>query len=334
MEQPKNHDDLELLKSKKMETHYKVKDAFEAVTKDVDFSKRVVKVIPNTYFFFDSDQDVLLPGCAAKSFLERGPDSTGVKIKNVYGHDLNLKIGVPKVLEEKKMGDKHVQYAESKMLTTTKGNDTLIEYQEGAIDNHSIGFQYKILDFISADEKDWKKWVDQLINPEEAEKFGYMFLVKEILQFEFSPVAFGANSLTPYLGVKSQNKEAMILKTFERIDFLETQYKVGRQSDETLQDYQLQSLQLKQIISELFEVEPSLKDTLIRGRRNQDTNKKDTSLTICSNCLKQFNYNTIPESGIGYVKCPNCGQFVDQEGNFTVQFDLSKAIKETTFIKI
>lgn len=332
----KNHSDLEDLKAKKIATHYKVKENFNTVTKDVDMAKRIIKSIPNTYLFFDSDSDVLLPGCATKTIKERGPESTGaVKIKNVKDHVISDRIGKPVLIDEREIDGHKVMYAESKMLTTTLGDDMLIEYQEGVIDQHSIGFRYIGLDFVSADDKDWSKWVNLLINPEKAETEGYMFLVDEIEMYEWSPVSFGANELSPYLGVKSGNKEGLLLKINNRLDLLEKQLRAGKQSDISMFDYELETRQLKQIIGELFTMEPSIKDTLLAQRRlKEDTHRKDTSLTICSTCLKEFNYSSIPEAGMGYVKCPGCGQFVDQKGNFTVSFDWSKAIQETKFIQI
>jgi hypothetical protein len=331
MEQPKNTQELELLKSKKMETFYKVKDNPGTITKDVDMTKRIVQSIPNTYNFFDSDSDVLLPGCAAKSIQEGGPNGTGAaKIKNVKDHNISIRIGKPTLLDERIYDYKSVMFGESKMLTTTAGNDQLIEYQEGVIDQHSIGFQYLDLEFITADAKDWKTWVNKLINPKDAEDAGYMFLVKEIKLFEWSPVSFGANELTPYLGVKSGNKDALRLKINNRLDLLEKQLRTGKQSDLAMLDYELETLQLKQIINELFNQQPSIKDTLLaQGRLKEDTTK-GTSLTICKNCNHSFNYSTDEKQ----VNCPDCGQFVDKDGNFTVSFDWGKALKETTFIKI
>lgn len=331
MEQPKNTQELELLKSKKMETFYKVKDNYKTVTKDVDMTKRIVQSVPNTYNFFDSDMDVLLPGCAAKSIKESGPDSNGnAKIKNVKDHVISDRIGKPMLIDERKIDGINLMYAESKMLTTTLGDDMLIEYQEGVIDQHSIGFQYLDLEFITADAKEWKTWVSKLINPEKAEESGFMFLVREIKLYEWSPVSFGANELSPYLGVKSGNKEGYLLKINNRLDLLEKQLRSGKQSDYAMLDYELEVKQLKQIISELFNQEPSIKDTLLnQGRLREDTTK-GTALTICKNCNHSFNYDTDEKQ----VNCPGCGQFVDKEGNFTVSFDWGKALKETTFIKI
>ena len=329
-----NQKELEALKAQKMGTFYGVKSGFGNTTKDVDMTKRTVKSIPNTYLFFDYDQDVLVPGCAVKTLQERGPNSNAAaKIKNVKDHNITQRIGKPELIDERKVDGMDVMYAESKMLTTTLGNDILIEYQEGVIDNHSIGFRYIDLEFITNESEEWKKWVDQLINPKEAEAAGYMFLVKEIAMMEWSPVSFGANKLTPYMGVKSGNKDGYIMKLHDRLDLLEKQLRSGTQSDLAMYDYSLEVLQLKQIISELFNQEPSMKDTLILQQRrfSEDTNGKNTGLTACLGCGKSFNYTDEPEAGTGYVKCPGCGQFCTQSGISPVTFDIDKAIKETKF---
>lgn len=325
--------ELEAMQAKKFATHYGVKAGNG--TKDVDVAKRTVQSIPNTYLFFDSDYDVLLPGCAKKTISERGPESTGeAKIKNVKDHRITERIGKPTLLDERTIDSKKVMYGESKMLTTTLGNDTLIEYQEGVIDQHSIGFRYLDMEYVNAEAKNWKDWLAKLVNPEKAEAAGFMFLVKEIEMYEWSPVSFGANCLTPYLGVKRENKLAVTTKLFDRLDLLEKQLRSGKQSDWAMLDYELETRQLKQIITELMEQEPSMKDTLLaQGRRSEDTPETKTSNTICIGCLRSFEYSKEPEAGMGYVKCPGCGQFCNQQGAMHVEFDLSKAIKETSFFK-
>ena len=37
-------------------------------------------------------------------------------------------------------------------------------------------------------------------------------------------------------------------------------------------------------------------------------------LTVCQGCKASFQYEDIFEASMGYVKCPNCGKFVDQTG--------------------
>ncbi len=293
-------------------------------------NRRVVTGVTNTFYYFDSDQDVLISGCTDKTMAERGPDSNGAaKIKNVKDHIIQNRIGVPQVLKEDTVNGYKCQYFESKMMSTTMGNDMLIEYQEGGIDQHSIGFRYIYtgLEMISADDEAWSKWLAQLINPKDAEDAGYMFIVKEISQFEWSPVSFGANKLTPFLGVKSGNGDATLIKVLERVDYLEKQLKTGVQTDYMMFDHELECRQLKQIISELFEDQPSIKATLIEGRQNKkDTGKKDSMTRMCPKCMKSFT------AMVGEpANCPSCGQFVE-DTDMVVPFDLGKAIQETKFL--
>ena len=35
--------------------------------------------------------------------------------------------------------------------------------------------------------------------------------------------------------------------------------------------------------------------------------------TKCPKCNHQFNYNSIPESGMGYIKCPKCKEVITQK---------------------
>lgn len=272
-----------------MATHYKVRSGSETVTKDVDFSKRIVQSIANTLLYFDHDQDVLMVGCANKSIQERGPDSNAKcgKIKNVKDHKISERIGKPIVTKEDKLDGKTVLYCESKMAETTIGNDALIEYQEGIIDQHSIGHRYVDLDFISADDEEWNKFLSMLINPEDAEEYGYAFRVKEIEWFEWSPVSFGANELTAYLGVKSNNKDALLLKIFDRLDLINKSLRNGSQSDEAMRDYELEVMQIKQIMTELFNKEPSVKDTIIKQINN---GRHDREVFDVSKAVKETNF--------------------------------------------
>lgn len=267
---------LEGVKLSKYNSFYKVRESIGTVTKDVDMTKRTVQVIPNTFLYFDHDQDVLVPGCCAKTIQERGPNSTAkAKIKNVKDHIISNRIGKPVVLDERENDGNKVLYGESEMLKTTMGNDMLIEYQEGVIDQHSIGHRYRDIELVTADDETWTKFLSMLINPKDAEEYGYMFWCKEIELFEWSPVSFGSNELTSYLGVKSGNPDLLQIKIFDRLDLLNKQLRHGKQSDETMMDYELEILQLKQIIRELFNQEPSIKDTLLlekqkQGRQNNE----------------------------------------------------------------
>ncbi len=278
------------LLQQKQQIAYAIK-SMGAKVQDVDLTKKIVTGFYNTFNFFDSANDVLLDGCSAKSISERGPSSNATqKIKHLLHHDWTQLPGKLQVLEEKKIGGVSGIYFETKMSSTQAGIDTLINYQEEIYDNHSIGFQYLSGKCIEKESTDWDKYVKTLINPEDTKDANYMFLWDEIKLYEGSTVAFGCNSLTPYLGVKSLNKDSLSLKINERISNLGRQLKSGTQSDEMLQSFEMEMLQLKQLINEIFTIEPSIKDTLIKeGRTEKDaiviTNTVDFKTLF--NALKQ-----------------------------------------------
>jgi HK97 family phage prohead protease len=252
--------------AEKKAAHYSVKYA-DANIIDVSTSSRIVTGFFNSYNFFDSDKDVLIMGAAKKSIEERGVNSNAVaKIKHALNHDLTTLVGKLQVLEETTKNGITGIYFESKIANTTLGNDTLINYKEGIYDNHSIGFKYNQLSLIESEKNPvaWNEVVSKLVNPEEAEKFGYLYIVKEINLFEGSTVAFGANSLTPFLGVKSGSKESMTLALVSKLNQLEYTVKNGMQSEEMLSTFELQIKQFKQILKEIEVAETFDKSTLAK----------------------------------------------------------------------
>lgn len=271
--------------SDKKSIQFAVKSASATIV-DIDMSKRVVTGLFNSYNFFDSGYDVLLKGCAAKSIAERGPASTSVqKIKHLMNHNWSQLPGKIQVLEEKNVNGIDGIYFETKMAPTTLGNDTLINYQERVYDNHSIGFRFLDGKYLDDGAADWDMYVGMLLNPQAAKDAGFMYVWKEIKLYEGSTVAFGENSLTPYLGVKSQSKEGLAMKLNERIDILTKQVSNGTQTDEMLQSIEMEALQLKQLVKEIFNTQPSEKDTL-KSRPSNDEVKSAIDFGILSNAFK------------------------------------------------
>lgn len=248
-------------KSEKLGMSYVVKADNKNSYKEIDIKERSVSVIANTYNYFDTDADVLLPGCCAKSITERGPASSlPGKIKHLANHDLTKGIGRIDLLEETKIDGNDVLHAYSYMSETDAGEEVLIKYNEGIIDQHSIGFQYLNLEFIEAESTEWDKFLKNLINPDVAEKMGFGWAVKEIMLYEFSSLdGFGANRLTPYLGSKSANKNVQYNNMITKLDALHTAMRQGVKDKFLLE---LQEKQIKQMIYELYNQEPNIKDTL------------------------------------------------------------------------
>lgn len=253
--------------------------------KDVSTSSRVVTGFYNSYNFFDSANDVLMNGCAAKSILECGPKSTATaKIKHAMFHNLTMLPGKINVLEEKTIDGITGIYFETKMSETTLGNDTLMNYMDKVYDNHSIGYRYTNLQYIEREsEKEWNAIMQLLINPEAAEGHDYLFAVKEIQLFEGSTVAYGCNSLTPFLGMKSQTSDAFKLQLMNKVIALEKTLRKGSQSEDMMNSLNLQCLQLKQVLSELCDMIPN--EMITEKEKLVDMNKP----TIVHTSKKFFN---------------------------------------------
>ena len=258
----------QLTRQEKLDTPYAVKANNHLEHKEVDLTKRTVDLIANTYWWFDSDFDVLVPGVVAKSILDRGPDSKAPgKIKHADAHDLRNIVARPTLLEETTFQGMDVLRANSFFPETEKSEAKLIEYQNDMIDQHSIGFRYLNLQFIESEADEWDDVISKLINPETAEDAGFLWLVKEIELFEYSNVAFGANRLTPYLGSKSENKNIQYHNLVSKLDELHKVMRSGGEKDLI----RLEELQIKQMIYELYNQEPSPKDTTFEQPPKGDT---------------------------------------------------------------
>jgi HK97 family phage prohead protease len=249
----------------------------ENAIQDVDFSKKTVTGFFNTYWYVDAVGDVLIPGATKKSIKENGPGTPGWTIKHALGHDLTKLPGKIEVLEEKEVGGVEGIYFETKMTDTTLGMDTLINYQQGVYDNHSIGYRYITEEIVTRESKKWDWYMERLINPEEAEKRGVIYIVKEIELYEGSTVGIGANRLTPYLGVKADSPDLLVIKLDDRMKVLEKQLREGTQSDETMRDFSISIAQIRSILKEL---EP------IIVTRKEPTPTPEVSLETLSQAFK------------------------------------------------
>lgn len=267
---------------------YAVKSGSDFQVKDVDLSKKIVTGFYNTALFFDSDYDVILPGANTKSINDRGPKSNATqKIKHLMDHEWNTAKMPGKIiaLEEKSVewNGRNVwgTYFEMKCVDDI----VLMKYQEGVYDNHSEGFRYLSGEFVEEGSELWKKYLPMLINPQDAEKAGFMYLWSELGMYEGSTVAFGANSLTPYLGVKSMNKDSLLMVLNNKLDVFAKQLKNGSLTDESMMCLEMEALQIKQYMNEILSLQPSEKDTLVKqGRQAKDTKEEGLSNKLL-NCF-------------------------------------------------
>lgn len=105
------------------------------VLKDIDEKSRTIKAYFANFGTEDSDKDRIFKGAYTKSIKEVGPGTRIERIKHLFNHWDT--VGVFKELTEDDFGLLGV----SELGRHTKGNDTLLMYQDGIITEHSHGFQ-------------------------------------------------------------------------------------------------------------------------------------------------------------------------------------------------
>jgi HK97 family phage prohead protease len=197
--------------------------------KDVDTEKRKVKAYFSIFDNVDLDGDIVRPSAFSKTFKERGPGGADLiaHMKNHYSAQ------TPGRILELGTDEKGAWFV-SQLSKTTLGNDTLIEYQEGIIKQHSFGF-----DIIQ-----WKKNEDLKA-----------YELIELKLYEVSSLNFlGANPETSVLSIsKSIKDEFDAIKTFELI---EKYLSNGKFSDEILQKAEKLSIAITAAIGRPQTTEP------------------------------------------------------------------------------
>jgi HK97 family phage prohead protease len=194
--------------------------------KDVDTSGRTVCGYFASFNTKDSDGDMFAPGCFAKSIAENKD-----RIMHLLQHNTLQPIGRPTVLKEDAQG----LYFETPIANTRLGDDVLQLYRDGVYKEHSVGFE-----MINSSP----------CHSERSEESEIVNVIKEAKLWEGSTVTWGANSNTPFIGVKtrgiaSQQTAANILdEALERSTLIYKQLHRGNLHDDT---YTLLEIELKQL---------------------------------------------------------------------------------------
>lgn len=219
-----------------------IKSAPNVLDGQVDLEEIKVSVVINTTNILDSHGDVHMKGIWTKSLKEQ---------KNLY------------LLQEHNMDFEHVitdsLTASAKSYTWSelgfpefKGNtEALIfdanvlsdrnefmfeQYIKGYVKNHSVGMMYVNLFLcINSDEKyyreekdNWDKYINEVVNKQDAIDLGYFWAVTEAKVIEGSAVLRGSNYATPTLSVTTtQNIEADTITSSKDEPLISTQTKEG-----------------------------------------------------------------------------------------------------------
>lgn len=202
--------------------------------KDVDVKSGTVTGYFSVFGNVDSDGDIIMPGAFTRT------------VKNNYHRLKHLNQHRPgEVLSGTKKDNLVVKedskglYFESKISQTSLGKDIILLYEDGALDEHSIG--YEVIKSRDSDTQfRQSKW-----NP------GEKIPVKELLElklWEGSTVTWGANELATSESIKSLTKE----QAFDKMSTVLKAVRHGKyEHEEIFEMLELTFEQLKQHILDL-----------------------------------------------------------------------------------
>lgn len=243
--------------------HYETKSLTEI--KDIDLKNRQVAIYLSKFNNIDSDDDMILNGSFKNSINQNGPLSTSNrKIQFLRHHDWEHQIGKFTELSE----DENGLFAVGTLGTSTKGEDALRDYDEGIINEHSIGFQY-ISDKI--------KWVE-----DSTKTNGGFFQITELKLWEGSAVTFGSNEETNVLNVvkSMDDKVNEIEKITNQMDLVIKSIHNGRGSDDRFHHLGMKLKFLNARLIEVVNTKPIEKNHFAVGQQSKSFDWEKVNLLI------------------------------------------------------
>lgn len=264
-----------------MKDIYSYKDftADQILFKDVDGKKGIVTGYFASFDSLDSDGDVIKKGAFTKTINATGPQSAKPRIKHLLNHDPSQPLGVITMLKEDDKG----LYYESKLGSHALGIDFIKMVESNLISEHSIGYQTKTFNQVTA----WEDYKEGMVRRE----------LTELKLWEGSSLtAWGANSNTPMTGMKSIE----INKLLGKSEAIEKFCRDSKATDETIETLLIYNKQLLQTITELTSAPtepPKVIDTV------EVVEKAFSPTTECPAC-NGLTKNTMAEKD--YCICHRC----------------------------
>jgi len=188
--------------------------------KDVDTSQGIVTGYFSAFGNIDDGMDMIVKGAFAESIKSWGTQGKD-RIKHLWQHDTDKPIGKITLLKE----DDYGLYFESKLSKTQLGQDALIQYQEGILKEHSIGYS------VIQEEK-------------KADANGKLthWELQKVKLWEGSTVTWGMNEMALVNEVKTLDQFNSYLEILER------KSKLGSLSDNELAKTELMIKRLQDLI--------------------------------------------------------------------------------------
>lgn len=185
--------------------------------KDVDVKQGIVTGYFSAFGNVDSGSDMIMKGAFKDSLV-----NDMHRIKHLWQHDSNTPIGKITMLKE----DDYGLYFESKLSKSDKGVEASILYEEGIINEHSIGYQEQESEKKTNEKGDTTHWE-----------------LTKLKLWEGSTVTWGMNEMALMTEVKS--KDALL----DRISKLERILKSNGLLDDTYKGAEIALLELNKIFN-------------------------------------------------------------------------------------
>ncbi len=181
----------------------------------LDLASFKVAAVINTTNYLDSHMDVHLPGIWNKSLKEQKMlyllQEHMMSFKGIISD--NVKASA-RMISWKELGYKYQGETQALIFDATIDKDRneymAEQYAKNRVKNHSVGMRYVKLELaINSENKYdkeekavWDKYIDQIVNRDEAEENGYFWAVHEAKILEGSAVPIGSNITTPTLSIE------------------------------------------------------------------------------------------------------------------------------------
>lgn len=181
-----------------------------------------VKSVINTTNLLDSHNDVHLPKIWNKTLKEQIQfyliKEHAFNFDNILSDEVEAYV---KTMSWKQLGfdwEGETQALIFDSILHKKDNPRMFErYVQGKVKNHSVGMQYvKIYLAIDSNDSDfkeekevWDKYLNEIINKEEAKRIGFFWAVTEAKIIEGSAVTRGSNFATPTQSVSEVKREPL-----------------------------------------------------------------------------------------------------------------------------
>jgi HK97 family phage prohead protease len=209
--------------------------SISGVIKDVDAKTGTVTGYFSIFGNVDSDGDMIMPGA-----FKRSLQNNYQRHKHLNQHRSG------EVLSGTKKGNLVIKedgkglYFESKISQTTIGKDVILLYEDGALDEHSIG--YEVMKSRDSDTQTRASWDGKKVPVKE---------LHELKLWEGSTVTWGANEMATSESIKSMTKE----QAFDKMACLMKALRNGKYENEEI--FEMLELTFKQLEQHIIDLSAS-----------------------------------------------------------------------------